>query len=490
MQLQVLIVGAGPVGMTMACELARYGIAVRIVDKAAQRTDKSKALVLWSRTLELLDRSGGSAAFVEAGFKVDAVNFIAGEGKLVGRVSVASVQSPHPYALMLPQSETERLLEERLHELGVTVDREIEVTAFKSTENGVEAVLRHADASERIVAADWLVGCDGAHSVVRHTLGAAFEGETLKSDWLLADLHLRGYPFPDTQASVYWRREGAFVIFPITPGRYRVIADLPPTGAERSPAPTLEEVQAIITQRGPAGLVASDPIWLTAFRINGRKVANYRSGRVFLVGDAAHVHSPAGGQGMNTGMQDAFNLAWKLALVVRKTCGEDLLDSYSAERSKVGDEVLKAAGRLTTVGTLRNPVAQSIRNLVGHVMLGLPAVQHALADTMTEVSIGYPDSPLNGPGLSGGARPRPGERVVPIEGQSSVGTGGAPLFVLFAERNAATADLLRRFEGLLDPEIRPPFRHGGVWLVRPDGYVVCSTGDAEVVAGCLNSMIE
>ena len=127
---------------------------------------------------------------------------------------------------------------------------------------------------------------------------------------------------------------------------------------------------------------------------------------------------------------------------------------------------------------------------MGHVMLGLPAVQHALADTMTEVSISYPDSPLNGPGLSGGARPRPGERVVPIEGQSSVGTGGAPLFVLFAERNAATADLLRRFEGLLDPEIRPPFRHGGVWLVRPDGYVVCSTGDAEVVAGCLNSMIE
>ena len=488
MQLQVLIVGAGPVGMTMASELVRYGVAVRIVDKMAQRTDKSKALVLWTRTLELLDRGGGSAPFVHAGYKVDAVNFIAGDGKLVGHVNMASVQSPHPYALMLPQSETERLLEERLHELGVAVERETEVAGFKSGNSGVEAVLRHADGGEQTITADWLIGCDGAHSVVRHTLGAAFEGETLKSDWLLADVHLRGYPFPDTQAAIYWHRDGAFVIFPITPGRYRVIADLPPSGAEHPPAPTLEQTQEVITRRGPAGLSASDPIWLTAFRINGRKVANYRSGRVFLVGDAAHVHSPAGGQGMNTGMQDAFNLAWKLALVIRKTCGEHLLDSYSAERSKVGDQVLKAAGRLTTVGTLRNPVAQTMRNLVGHVMLGLSPVQHALADTMSEVSIGYPGSPLNGPGLRNG--PRPGNRVAPVDGQSPIGNGGAPLFALFAERNPATADILRRFEALLDPEIRPPFRDGAIWLVRPDGYVVCSTREVEVVAGCLNRMVQ
>jgi len=127
---------------------------------------------------------------------------------------------------------------------------------------------------------------------------------------------------------------------------------------------------------------------------------------------------------------------------------------------------------------------------VGHIMLGLPAVQHALVDTMTEVSIGYPDSPLNGPSLSRGARPRPGERVAPIEGRSPVRTGGAPLFALFAERNAATTDLLRRFEGLLDSEMLLPFRDGGIWLVRPDGYVVCSTDDADVVAGCLNRMIQ
>ncbi len=163
----VLIVGAGPVGMTMASELARYGVAVRIVDKAAQRTDKSKALVLWSRTLELLDRGGGSAPFVDAGFKVTAVNIIAGD-KTVGHVSMESVQSPYPYALMLPQSETERLLEERLRGLGIVVERQVELTSFKSSDDGVDAVLRHADGREENVSADWLVGCDGAHSAVRH----------------------------------------------------------------------------------------------------------------------------------------------------------------------------------------------------------------------------------------------------------------------------------------------------------------------------------
>jgi 2-polyprenyl-6-methoxyphenol hydroxylase-like FAD-dependent oxidoreductase len=230
----------------------------------------------------------------------------------------------------------------------------------KRTDGGVEARLRHADGREETVSANWLLGCDGAHSVVRHTLAAPSAGATLKSDWMLADVHMKGYPFPDTEASVYWHKDGAFVIFPIIPGRYRVLADLPMTSGEVPPTPTLEQMQAIIDRRGPGGLTAFDPIWLAGFRINGRKVADYRSGHIFLLGDAAHVHSPAGGQGMNTGMQDAFNLAWKLALVIRNSCAEHLLDSYSPERSGVGDEVLKQAGRLTAVGTLKNSTLQSI----------------------------------------------------------------------------------------------------------------------------------
>ena len=149
MSTSVLVVGAGPVGMTMASELARYGVPVRIVDKAAQRTDKSKAIVLWSRSLEMLDRGGGAAPFVKAGFKMSHVNFIAGDDKVVGRVGMDHVQSPHAYALMLPQSETERLLEERLRTLGISVERETEVTSFTRGGDGVEAVLRRADGAAR-----------------------------------------------------------------------------------------------------------------------------------------------------------------------------------------------------------------------------------------------------------------------------------------------------------------------------------------------------
>jgi hypothetical protein len=299
---------------------------------------------------------------------------------------------------------------------------------------------------------------------------------------------MTGYPYPDSEASVHWHRDGVFVIFPIVPGRYRVIADLPSSGETIPPTPTLEQTQAIIDRRGPGGLKAMDPVWLSGFRINGRKVANYRFGRVFLAGDAAHVHSPAGGQGMNTGMQDAFNLAWKLAMVVGKQCGEHLLDSYSPERSGVGDEVLKNAGRLTEVATLRNPVAQTLRNIAGHIMLGIGPVRHAVADTMSEITIGYHTSPLNGPAMTE-ANPLPGERVAPTPGQTPAGSGNTPRFALFAEKSAAAAELVATLPGLLDPDIRPPLHEGGIWLVRPDGYVACSSHELEVIAQYLDGIM-
>ncbi len=236
MNTSVLIVGAGPVGLTLACELTRYRVPVRIVDKAAQRTDKSKAIVLWSRTLELLDRGDrGSAPFVEAGFKVDGVNIVAPEGHVVGHVKMDSVASPYPYALMLPQSDTERLLEERLQRLGVSVERGTEATTLTIGADSVAATLRRADGGEETVQADWLAGCDGAHSIVRHTLAAPFSGETMGSDWVLADVHMKGYPFPDTEVAVYWARDGVLPIFPISPGRYRIIGNVPSIGG-RSPA--------------------------------------------------------------------------------------------------------------------------------------------------------------------------------------------------------------------------------------------------------------
>jgi 2-polyprenyl-6-methoxyphenol hydroxylase-like FAD-dependent oxidoreductase len=488
MKQPVLIIGAGPVGMTLASELTRYGVSVRIVDKAMQRTDKSKALVLWSRTLELLDCFGrnGAAPFVNAGFKINGVTFVTGN-KAIGRVAMDGVPSAYAYLLTIPQSETERLLEERLAQQGISIERGAEATALTMNPNGVDVVLRHPDGQQEALHTQWLVGCDGAHSAVRHALGVPFAGETLLSDWFLADVHMTGYPRPDTEASIYWHKDGVLIFFPIQRGRYRIIGDLPPTNTGVPSSPTLEQVQALVDQRGPAGTKVFDPIWLADFRINGRKVAQYRHQRAFLAGDAAHIHSPAGGQGMNTGMQDAFNLAWKLALVVRGTCQESLLDSYSPERTYVGDEVLKAAGRLTSVATLKNPVMQTLRNAAGHVMLGLPRVTHAVAETMSEVAVHYPHSPLNGPHVHSGLRP--GERVPPIDGQAPVGSGAAPKFSLFAERTAAVTALATEFGELIAADIQSALHDGAISLVRPDGYLACSATDTPTIAAYLRRIM-
>ena len=473
MKSQVLIVGAGPVGLTMAAELARYGISVRIVDKAAQRTDKSKAVVLWSRTLELFDRAKCAEAFVTAGNKVDAANIIA-NNTVIGHVNFSEVDSPYPFALMLPQSETERLLEEHLGHLGINTQRQTEIASFEQNESGIMAVLRNAEGQEEVVRADWPIGCDGAHSAVRHGLGLSFLGNTLESDWILADLNLSGYPLPTTEMVTYWHEEGVLLVIPMSATRFRIIADLGLSTGGPPVNPTLDQVQAIMDRRGPGGMTTTNPIWLSAFRINERKVSDYRAGRVFVVGDAAHVHSPAGGQGMNTGMQDAFNLAWKLALVCRGQAAETLLDSFSVERSAVGAEVLKAAGRLTTVATMRNHTAQAVRNLFGRLLPGLASVRKAMVDTMSEVSVGYDDSPLNGPALRRGDIPAPGRRLEPVAGQTPVGSGNTPRFALFAAGSSKVSALAIKFPDLIDVEIRAPLDPDVIVLVRPDGYVACA----------------
>lgn len=470
---QVLIVGAGPVGLTMAAELARYGVPVRIIDKAAARSDKSKALVLWSRTLELLDRAGCTEQFIAAGHKVDAANIIAAN-KLLAHVGFADVKSPYPYALMLPQSETERLLEAHLNQLGVHVERGLELVRFAPGSASVSAALRSVSGQNENLDVPWMIGCDGAHSVTRHGLGMSFVGDTLPSDWILADIHLKAFPFPPSEIATYWHEKGVLAVFPISPGRYRVVADLSLSAGEHPRDPDLSDVQGVLDQRGPGGLVASDPAWLSSFRINERKVADYRSARVFLAGDAAHVHSPAGGQGMNTGMQDAFNLAWKLAMVCRGACDDSVLDSYSVERSAIGEHVLTNAGRFTALATLRNQAAQIVRNLVGFFLLGLAPVRAAMVNEMTEVSVGYEISSLNGPAAHGLDGPVVGARVTPVSGQTSFGAGQAPLFTLLAAPNEAVRGLVEDFGDLVQPSLLPPSDSSGVWLVRPDGYVACA----------------
>ena len=462
----VLIAGAGPVGLTLANELVRHGVAVRIVDKAAARTDKSKALVLWSRSLELFDDAGYVDPFLPAGFPAHGAQISTGK-EIVARISLDSVDSRFPYALMIPQSETERILEERLAAHGVAVERSVELTAFADKGSSVEATIKKASGETETLTADWLVGCDGAHSAVRHGLNFAFEGSTLESHWALADGHITGLE-PKDRLHIFWHRDGILAFFPIIGDRWRVVGDLGEAkDNERHADPTLEEINALLAHRGSPSFVMSNPIWLAAFRINERKVKEYRKGRVFLAGDAAHIHSPAGGQGMNTGMQDAFNLAWKLALVIEGCARPSLLDSYSPERTAVGDRVLRNAGRLTEAATLRNPVLQGIRNTVARFATGFPFVQHKMANQLAEMDIGYPDSPLTAKDGHAGSGPKAGERW---PGRLPVGVGGAKFLAIGP--SDATAALAAKFPKLVMAAPAPAVGDASALrLIRPDGYV-------------------
>jgi 2-polyprenyl-6-methoxyphenol hydroxylase-like FAD-dependent oxidoreductase len=470
----VMVAGAGPVGLAMASELARYGLTVRIVDKSAARTDKSKALVVWSRTMELMDRMGCTEKFIAAGLKAEGANVFSGR-ETIAHVDMSAVESPYPFVLMIPQSETERLLEEHLATFGVKVERRTELTAFEDHVDSVSSTLLHADGREEKTDAAWLIGCDGAHSTVRHGLGMEFHGDTLPTDFVLADVRVSGVSGPPA-IDIYWHADGVLALFPMPGHRFRIIADVGESagaaGDGHRADPAMPEIQAILDRRAGGGLEASDPAWLTSFSINERKVLDYSAGRVFLAGDAAHIHSPAGGQGMNTGIHDACNLAWKLALVERGICkDEPLLSSYSTERSAIAKLVLEATGKATAVAVMKGGVAQSIRNLVASVVMGFSPVQRKMADLLSEVAVAYPASPLNAESAHVHDGPRAGDRAPIRADEPAVGAGSTPKFAAFSEDGEAARVILARYPEFAEAAPRPPYVHGGLWLVRPDGYV-------------------
>ncbi|HSP98290.1 MAG TPA: FAD-dependent monooxygenase [Candidatus Dormibacteraeota bacterium] len=388
----VLVAGAGPVGLTLAGLLARLGLRCLAIDRAAVRTDKSKALVMWPRTLELLQSVGAVQPFLAAGTPAYRGRVFS-HGRPLAQLDLSRSGSVFASALMIPQSESERLLEADALAAGVELARQTELLRFSPAAEGVRVVLRAADGSERERSCAWLVGCDGAHSTVRHGLGLDFAGTAENADWFLADVHVAGGLARD-EVSIHLHPEGVLAIFPIPPDRFRLIGDIGPSRGEHPPEPTMADVQSLLDRRGPSGLTAHDPVWLSGFRINDRQVPTYRVGRVVLAGDAAHIHSPAGGQGMNTGMHDAFNLAWKLALTQQGRAKSALLDSYQAERHPVGAMIVRGAGALTRMGTLRNPLARGLRDAVIRALLRIPAAQDAVVSVLTETAIRYRQSPL------------------------------------------------------------------------------------------------
>lgn len=350
---EVLVVGAGPVGLTLAAELARHGVRCRIIDRLAQPSPYCRAIGVTPRTLEVWEDMGVARATIDAGLWIDGFrSLIAGHPPH----DAVTDYSDLPYAsLGLPQDATERLLTDHLRGFGVQVERGTTLTALSQTASGVTVQLARGDGTAETASFAYIVGCDGAHSAVRHALGIAFQGDAFPMTFMLGDVNIAWDLAYGMALRALRLHENAppdlFIAIPLPElGRYRISMIAPdalePSGGSEHgiqadlPGPSLADLQAVADDLLPGRPRLSDLRWSSLFRISMRLAARYRDGRVFIAGDAAHIHPPTGGQGMNTGIQDAYNLAWKLALVVSGRAVPALLDSYEAERRPVGADVI------------------------------------------------------------------------------------------------------------------------------------------------------
>ncbi len=421
--LPVLVVGAGPTGLVVANELARHGIRPRIIDRGPAPATTSRALVVQPRTLEIFDDMGVIDQAIAAGDPATSLTITfadkAVELDFVGQLTGPQNYTAYPEPRTLSQHDTERVLTELLSKQGVEIERGRALTDLTQDGDTVTVSLRGQDGSTETVRCRWVIGCDGAHSAVRKATGIPFAGSTYRDEFIMADAEL-DWKLPHGGLYGFPSPAGIFAAFSM-PGenRYRIFGNFPPGpdghGAEYS-EPTHEEFQAMVDERVPFPATVVREYWVTRYRVHSRTVPHYRDRRVFLVGDAAHVHSPAGAQGMNTGIQDAYNLAWKLALVARGIADESLLDSYQAERHPVGVRLLKTTDRLFSVFGGQNPLARLARGRVAPVIasrvLTRTWVRRRFIGLLAQLRLKYPDSPLNAEDGSGWRdAPAPGDRA-------------------------------------------------------------------------------
>ena len=410
----VVVVGAGPTGLATACGLRLGGVAVRLLERACEPAVTSRALGLQPRGAEVLDRLGAVGELAERNRPIRQVVVSVGDRELarlaVGRPT-RRVQRP---GLIVSQVEVERALRDRLAALGATVEWGRTVTDLRGDVDGVDLGL----ADGQTVRTAWVIGCDGAHSQVRAAAGIEFPGVPMSELFLLADVHGE-LGLSRESVAVWLRGDELLAAFPLPgPDAWRLMATAP-EAADIAPEAVLD---ALVSRfESHTGLLPAVQAcdWTSTFQIHRRLASSYRRGRVLLAGDAAHIHSPFGGQGMNTGIGDAENLAWKLAMVVRGRAGDPLLDSYSAERRPVAEEVLASTSSLTGLVLGGSVAARLLRDHVLVPLLNAPIAQRLIWEQASQLKLSYSRGPLADPRW--GSRPRPGDRVPDIAGSGEDG---------------------------------------------------------------------
>ena len=408
--LDVLIIGAGPVGLTLASELTRHGIRCRIVDKDAGTKTISKALILHVRTQEMFDAMGAIAAEKAVSIPLRQIALHA-YGKLLGHLRADTIDSPHPHPIILGQNRTEQVLEEHLHSLGGQVDWQVEATGFEQDENRVSVTLRHQDGSEEVAHAKYLVGCDGARSVVRKKLGLNFEGGKYENEqFIQADAKIR-WTLPKGTSYLFLTGAGYMMVIEMPDDFVRVFISLADPDPDNETPPTLQEIQDALNKFGGVEAELYDPVWLARYRTSHRRADRFGEKRIFVAGDAGHIHVPLGGQGMNTGIQDAFNLAWKLAYTLQEKAYPELLDTYSAERVPVAEALLAGTDKGYRIILHPNELKQNAVRLLGPFIVGQEWIRTKILHTLEEVDISYKDISPIAEDHGGSSGPAAGDRA-------------------------------------------------------------------------------
>jgi 2-polyprenyl-6-methoxyphenol hydroxylase-like FAD-dependent oxidoreductase len=396
----VLIVGAGPTGLMLANQLARRGVRALIIDRHSGPSLQTRALGVQARTLEIYAKMGLADRAIALGKRANGAHLWS-EGHQIGHVSLSDVggrSTPYPYILVLGQDDNERIMREKLRESGVEVEWNTELLAIEQHASHVVATLKSADGATRNVTAAWVAGCDGARSSVRTLNGIDFPGAPYEHVFFVADVTATGKMAAD-EVNVYLWREGFHLFFPMRgTNHWRIVGIVPPALREQK---DLDFAAVMPSLRGAAGASLSIEAcsWFSTYRIHHRAATRFRDRRCFLLGDAAHVHSPVGAQGMNTGLQDAYNLAWKLALVVQGRADAALLDSYEAERLPVAQRLLATTDRLFRLVVSDNPLAGLFRTqILARIMafaVNRKPVQKIAFRTVSQTGIHYRCGPLS-----------------------------------------------------------------------------------------------
>jgi 2-polyprenyl-6-methoxyphenol hydroxylase-like FAD-dependent oxidoreductase len=412
---EVLIVGAGPTGLMMACQLALNGVTFRIIEKNSGPTTQSRALAIHARSMEIFSQMGLAEKFIAQGKKARAINYVV-NGKVKQQIRLEEFgkeMTEFPFILILDQSKTEQLLLDFLNGFEIQVEWNTELTTFEQTNDRVRSILAYNNKQESLETS-YLIGADGAKSKVREVLNIPFEGKTYQQSLFVLDCKVDAN-LKDDEGYIAFSKYSLAAIFRLPDGRCRIISLVPPE-FNRKDTITFDDVEKTFASRMQMDIKLSDPKWISIYRSHHRCTANFRKGRCFLVGDSAHVHSPVGGQGMNTGLQDAYNLAWKLAFVIQGKAKPALLETYEEERLPTAKDLVKSIDRVFSLVTSENIFFRFIRMHISPKVLTLlrinPLARFAFRK-LSQIGIRYEHSSLTQMASLGkfpSKAPKPGER--------------------------------------------------------------------------------